>query len=138
MNTIIKINRKLSFFVILALLGASWLSFTVPVEATPNAVPSISAQFQTIPVERLLNPDGTLNLSAGGSGTLDLHGWDVTLDSKRGPILTRRRGGSEPLPKQALDPHARSGTVDSAVPLAPTWQALAHQGLYGTVFALAF
>jgi hypothetical protein len=138
MNTISKINRKLSFFVILALLGASWLSFTVPVEATPNAVPSISAQFQTIPVERLLNPDSTLNLSAGGSGTLDLHGWDVTLDSKRGPILTRRRGGSEPLPKQALDPHARSGTVDSAVPLAPTWQALAHQGLYGTVFALAF
>ncbi|HEX7395324.1 MAG TPA: hypothetical protein VF313_10390, partial [Anaerolineaceae bacterium] len=138
MNTISKINRKLSFFVMLALVGSSWLSFTKPAEAAPNAVISTSAQFQTIPVERLLNPDGTLNLRAGGSGTLDLRGWDVTLDTKRGPILTRRSGGSEPLPKQALDLHARSGTFNPAVLIAPTWQALPHLGLYGGVHALAF
>src|SRR5450759_2726625 len=113
MNTIIKINRKMSFFVILALLGASWLSFTVPVEATPNAVPSISTQFQTIPVERLLNPDGTLNLSAGGSGTLDLRGWQVTLDSKRGPLFQPASG---PPANPATDVWSPLGTgMDSIV-----------------------
>jgi hypothetical protein len=93
---------------------------------------------QTIPVERLRNTDGTLNLSAGGSGALDLRGWDVMLDSLRGPILTRR-GGSEPLPKQARDPHARSGTFDPAVSLALAWQALPHKGIShnGGVHALA-
>jgi hypothetical protein len=103
----------------------------------PSAVPSASAHFESATVERLLNPDGTLNLNSGLSGTLDLHGWDVTLDSKRGPLLTRQRGGSEPLPKQARDLHVGSGTFDPAVSLAPAWQALPHHGLYGTVFALA-
>lgn len=52
-----------------------------------NAMP-VYAQFQTIPVERLLNPDGTINTIAGVNGTLDLRGWNITLDSKRGPILS--------------------------------------------------
>lgn len=33
----------------------------------------------------MLNPDGTLNLSPGFRGSLDLHGWEVQLDDKRGP-----------------------------------------------------
>jgi len=44
---------------------------------------------RAIPVEALLNPDGTLNTSTGASGTLDLRGWNVTLDSVRGPVLSR-------------------------------------------------
>ena len=54
-----------------------------------SAPPAQAAQM--IPVQALLNPDGTLNLSTGASGALDLRGWNVTLDSVRGPILTQDR-----------------------------------------------
>ena len=119
----------------LILLTALCVSLALLASST---APVASARFQTTPVERLLNPDGTLKLSAGGSGALDLRGWNVTLDSQRGPILTRRRGGLESLPKQARDPHARSGTFDPAVALAPTWQALPNNGLDSWASALAF
>jgi N-acetylneuraminic acid mutarotase len=67
--------------------------------------------------EGLLNPDGTLDLSTGFQGTLDLRGWEVTMDSQRGPIL-------KPAPQLA----AAS---------APAWNALPNQGLSGVVWALA-
>jgi len=35
----------------------------------------------------LLNPDGTLDTTAGFQGTLDLRGWEVTLDGERGPLF---------------------------------------------------
>ncbi len=122
--------KHIRFFVIViaALVSALALTFSAPAAA---------AHFQNVSVEQMLNPDGTLNLSAGGSGALDLRGWNVTLDSKRGPILTRRRGGSEPLQKPTRDPHARSGTFDPAAPLALSWQALPNNGLSNTVTALA-
>ncbi|MBK9714725.1 MAG: PxKF domain-containing protein [Kouleothrix sp.] len=65
--------------------------------------------------ESLLNPDGTLNLAAGRQGTLDLRGWNVTLDAARGPILSRAQTAS----------------------LAAPWAALPNGGLDGSVFALA-
>lgn len=34
--------------------------------------------------EGLLNPDGTLDLSTGFEGTLDLSDWEVILDGERG------------------------------------------------------
>jgi hypothetical protein len=71
---------------------------------------------QQIPVDTLLNPDGTLDTSTGASGALDLRGWNVTLDSERGPILTRDA---------------------PAAPNADTWSALANNGLNGPVQALA-
>src|SRR5689334_7878366 len=49
---------------------------------------SSSVHFSSAPVESLLNPDGTLKLNIGFVGTLDLHGWNVKFDSKRGPVLT--------------------------------------------------
>ena len=65
----------------------------------------------------LLNPDGTLDMSTGFQGTLDLRGWQVTLDGERGPVL-------EP-------------ASFSAPSQAHTWNALPNQGLNGGVFALA-
>ena len=68
----------------------------------------------------LLNPDGTLDTTTGFQGTLDLRGWEVTLDGDRGPLL-----------KQANNP--------DYPPLA--WHALPNQGLYtpwwGRISALA-
>jgi hypothetical protein len=64
----------------------------------------------------LLNPDGTLNTTTGFQGTLDLRGWEVTLDGEHGPLL-----------KQANSP--------AYTPLA--WDALPNQGLNGEVYALA-
>jgi hypothetical protein len=69
-------------------------------------------------VETLLNPDGTLNLAAHKSGTLQLQGWNVTLDSKRGPVLS---------------PREQSAVTASA----DTRSALLNNGLRGGVNALA-
>jgi hypothetical protein len=65
----------------------------------------------------LLNPDGTLNMSTGFQGTLDLRGWQVTLDGKRGPIL---------------DPASLSDSSQ-----ANAWNALPNQGLDDLVLSLA-
>ena len=107
-----RINRKLNFVVIVA-LALSWLSVT---SAITTSVSGAHAA-QMLPVDNLLNSDGTLNTSTGASGVLDLRGWNVTLDSARGPILSH----------------------DASAPAAPnanTWSALVN-GLNGTVYALA-
>jgi len=67
--------------------------------------------------EGLLNPDGTLDLTTGFQGTLDLSGWEVTLDGERGPVF--------------------KPTASSAASTTPGWHALPNQGLNNTVFALA-
>ncbi len=54
----------------------------------PNTVPAAMAH-TSLPVEKLVNPDSTLNLSNGFNGSLDLTGWQVKLDGKRGPMFTR-------------------------------------------------
>ena len=102
MNTKL-INRILNLVVIMALMLA-WLPAT---SATATAVSGAQAA-QILPVETLLNSDGTLNTRTGASGALDLRGWSVTLDSARGPILTHDA---------------------PAAPNANTWSAFAHNGL---------
>jgi N-acetylneuraminic acid mutarotase len=66
--------------------------------------------------EGLLHADGTLDLSTGFQVTLDLRGWEVTLDGERGPVL---------------EPASVSAASTTA------WSALPNQGLNGTVRALA-
>jgi trimeric autotransporter adhesin len=98
-----RINRMLNLIAIVAL---SWLVVTL---ATVTLASGAQAA-QMLPVESLLNADGTLSTSTGRSGALDLRGWSVTLDSARGPILSH----------------------DASAPAAPsanTWSALAHTGL---------
>lgn len=96
------------FIIALALLALLLLSYQAAVPA--------SAQSRTIPITSLLNEEGTINTATGASGTLDLRGWNVTLDSKRGPILS---------------PQAH------AAPLTGSWSALSHGGLDASVHALA-
>ncbi len=62
--------------------------------------------------EAVVNSDGTIATDKGLNGTVDIRGWDVTLDSDRGPVIT---------PQQSTQ----------------TWSALANNGLNSYVNALA-
>ena len=113
--------------------------------------------------EGMLNPDGTLDLSSGFNGSLNLDGWDAFLDPQRGPVL---RPVSEvtawsALPNQGLDGNVAvmavlgtdlyvggnftqtgDGTVTNLGRIvrydtsAGTWHALSNQGLNGNVRSL--
>ena len=83
------------------------------VGAADGASPAITSG-DLIPVQpSMLNEDGTLNISSGLNGALDVSGWNVTLDSKRGPVFS-----------------------PAALP-ANTWSALTDNGVWGPVLALA-
>ena len=79
--------------------------------APPNRDLTPSALAGAVSPEGLLNPDGTLDMSAGFQGTLDLRGWEVILDGERGPVL-----------KPASRP---------AAPQVTAWNGLPNQGLGG-------
>jgi len=98
--------------------GALILNLLVLMAAlAPNTMPSVFAA-PMIPVESLLTTDGTLNTSTGINGAVDLRGWQVTLDSARGPVLTPQ----SPAP---------------AKPSSCAWLPLTNQGSNGVVRALA-
>lgn len=102
-----------------------------------SIAPVVSARQRSTPAGQILNPNGTLTLGAGRSGTVDLRGWNVTLDSRRGPILTRQEdqvAGS----RAGSRPHSTSLRSDSAAPLAPAWQAMPGNGLNSLVETMAF
>ena len=54
--------------------------------AAPAAALS-QAQPAAISAASLLNPDGTLRLDGAASGALDLKGWNVSLNPRRGPVF---------------------------------------------------
>jgi hypothetical protein len=53
-----------------------------------------AAQAKGVSPEGMLNSDGTLNLSKGFSGTLDLSGYSVQIDSQRGPVFGPAASGN--------------------------------------------
>lgn len=97
-----KIVRVCGLFALLA-LGALQLS-----AANVYAVPIV-----TISPASLLNADGTLDLAKRAQGSLNLKGWQVSLDPQRGPVLTANE------------------------PNVPGWSAVAN-GVNGRVSAMAF
>jgi hypothetical protein len=101
---------KRKFFFLALFGGLTFALVALLAWLAPSTAHVAAAEAHLVPVESLLNSDGTLNTSTGASGALDLHGWSVTLDSARGPILTR----DAPAP---------------AAPNANTWSAFAHNGL---------
>ncbi len=111
-------GRPLRFVALFLSLGVLFLLTTpaIPPAAAAQTIPAAvvrnsDAASQTVPAATLRNPDGTMNLANGINATLDLHGWQVTLDSKRGPVLS---------------------PASSAVPQsASLWHVLPHQGLNG-------
>src|SRR5690349_18089909 len=78
--------------------------------------PAPTAFASSLSLDSLLRADGTLDLTRGASGGVDLRGWNVALDPKRGPVLSR---------------------VDAAPMTGETWSALPGHGLNGQVNALA-
>jgi hypothetical protein len=109
---------------LIAMLIAILLTMSgAPAQANSLAAPPdsdltlLSAPAGAVSPEGLLNPDGTLDMSTGFRGMLDLRGWEVILDGERGPVL-----------KPASRPVASQVTA---------WNALSNQGLNDDVRALA-
>jgi len=100
------INRILKLVVLVALVSSA-----APVLAARAAA-------QLLPVETLLNSGSTPNTGTGASVVMGLRGWNVMLDSARGPILSRHEPVSD-----ALN--------------ADMWSALANNSLNNYVYALA-
>jgi len=110
--------RKSAWYILFGMIFVFVFANGIQATTTTLGATADSTVSPTFPVEQLLNADGTLNTRTGASGALDLRGWDVTLDSGRGPILT-----------PSLAP---------AAPLTTTWSALSNDGLMnGEVFAIA-
>ncbi len=87
--------------ILFALLAWLSTSFEIPL-----------ATADVLSVSELLNANGTLNLTKGKVGTVDVREWNVQLDPQRGPVFT---------------PDA---------PTASNWSALGN-GVNGVVVALA-
>jgi len=101
-------KRSLTILFTLFALTMSALGITTPAVAAEKTADLPSAA-------EFLNADGTLNLSAGYSGSLDISNYTVTLDPARGPLFS---------PPQTLTPNA--------------WNALGIGGLSGfSVYAIA-
>src|SRR5262245_23163609 len=104
---------------ILRLVGLALLGMLLSLLATQTPL------FENaLPVASLLKPDGTLDLSHKGNGTLDLRGWDVTLDSKRGPVLSPQAGepASKPAPYPMADAHGGlNGNVKAIAQFNGAW-----------------
>jgi N-acetylneuraminic acid mutarotase len=108
---------------------------------TPNAAPAALAHPSMI-LEHLVNPDGTLNLSTGFNGTLDLTGWQVALDATRGPVFIPLNGEIRSAVRRAgLPRRSAAGDGPLAAPEAE-WLPFPNDGMdnigtdYG-VYALA-
>ncbi|HKY53857.1 MAG TPA: hypothetical protein VJM08_06085, partial [Anaerolineales bacterium] len=78
----------LKFALILALLGG--LFEMKPAQASAELAIESTSQ------ESFFNPDGTLNLDGDFKGTLDLEGWEVNMDSQKGPVFSRSDDSSLP------------------------------------------
>ncbi len=64
-------------FLLVAFGGPPVQAQTLGTRSTPAVSP-----------ERLINPDGTLRLDGAFNGSLDLDGWNVQMDPRRGPVLS--------------------------------------------------
>lgn len=72
------------FFCLVCILLLLGTTTTEPTYASSLTTPFASS----IPASQLVNPDGTLNMQQGAQGSIDLVGWHVSLDPKRGPLFT--------------------------------------------------
>ena len=74
-----KLSFKRSVLSIIVLLTLTFsLTCVIPVSAKGQG---------NSPLAQHLNPDGTLNLSSGYTGSLDIRSYSVSMDPKRGPIF---------------------------------------------------
>lgn len=103
-----------------------------------GGAPGASAGFETAPVERLQNPDGTLDLNTGYSGALDPTGWQAALDATRGPVITGRTVQARDTSRApGASGHSDTPTTRSSSSQTLGWSALPNGGLNNYVTALA-
>ena len=79
-------KTKIFHIVLLTVMLFGLLAPAAQVQAK-TIIPTASSSSKGVLLEGMLNPDGTLNLSKGFSGSLDLSGYNVQIDSKRGPVF---------------------------------------------------
>jgi hypothetical protein len=77
-------KTKLFSIFSLFILAFGALAPVPPAQAKAEA-PSVAAE--AVSPAGMLNPDGTLNLEQGFSGALDIEGYNVVIDPKRGPVF---------------------------------------------------
>ncbi|MDD2921204.1 MAG: hypothetical protein PHQ36_02865, partial [Anaerolineales bacterium] len=75
-------NKFFSIFILMAIVFSQFAPSTRVAAQTESAASSKGAS-----PAGMLNADGTLNLDKGFSGALDLSGYNVQVDSKRGPVF---------------------------------------------------
>ena len=83
------VKRLFHFSVLLVAL----FSLLMPAEIV-QAAPTALHQADLTSPQGFLNADGTLRLSSGLNGTLDLNGWNVQIDSQRGPLFSPKVSGN--------------------------------------------
>jgi hypothetical protein len=105
--------HTLSIAIVLLLAAAGFASAQQPFTRTSGSI------------GKLLNPDGTINLSTGFSGTLDSHGWRMEIDS----------GGT---PRFIPDGSSAHGSSSLPVPGDEGWDdRFGPPGANGNVYAIA-
>ncbi len=130
-------RRCLRFVCLLALLLFLIVAPAGVSQAERVADPSLR------PLADMLNPDGTLNLSTGYSGSLDPTGWAVTTNAHGAPRFVRADAPSlgESERGDLKPPSLTSPQAYPAPPSAapdPTWDGrFGPSGVYGAVHAIA-
>jgi hypothetical protein len=71
-----------------AAASAAKVAPAVEASAPAAAAAPEAAAAKEVPVETMLAPDGTLRLDGTFRGTVDISGWNVTLDPENGPVFT--------------------------------------------------
>jgi len=132
MSQLTKQNRISSPLIVMLIVILLTMS-GAPAQANSPAAPPDSDLTQSAPAGAaspawLLNPDGTLDLSAGFEDTLDLRGWDVFLDPQRGPVL---KLASQVTDWNALPNQGLQGLNDRVSALAIVGSDLYVGGLFG-------
>lgn len=82
-----------------------------------GSMPPTAAAMEQLSVESLRNADGSLKPTRQTGGSVDLKGWEVTLDARRGPVAAQ--------------------TNPAAEPNAAKWSPLSHQGLNANRYVTA-
>ncbi len=91
-------------------IAISALLFTAPPAGASARLPQTAQN--KIPAAALVKSDGTLDLQKGVNGSLDLAGWNVTLDSERGPVLAPQARARDPQRGPGLTPPAATDDND--------------------------
>ncbi len=94
------------------------------------------------PLSDILNPDGTLNLRAGYSGSLDPTGWTIAMTGRGAPRFMRAdAAGSATTGGRGLEPPSRTNPQAYPTPPSspdPSWDnRFGPSGVNGTVRAVA-